>query len=264
MASDDTPSLPAEIEELIQSLYAPEEQSKVRAALLEYGASGLKARAELERIWFDVLHLGRGDSTRVRTLIDQAKLDLHDVMAQEYFPRAGKFYPHAWARRHTVNRDIPEPPPLNTGLLATAEVGFHPPSRDVREGTRKPFAQRTPRVLLLTFSEASKVATAAEKIALLSSHGGVLDLTPLIEYLPLRFLTPQQTLLHCLRDDDAATLKYADNVLSWSGGCTYWNECSRKLARLEKNNESSQISLMDGTTSDQAVIARLRKVSVTL
>ena len=263
MAADNTFSLPAEIDELIRNLYAAEEQSKVRAALLEYGASGSKARAELERIWFDVLHLGRGDSTRVQNLIAEAERDPRDVMAQEYFPRAGKFYPHAWARRHTGNRDVPEPPPLNTGLLATAEVAFHPPSRDVREGTRKPLTQRTPRALLLTFSEACKVHAAAERIDLLSSHAGVLDLTPLIEYLPHQFLTPQQTLLHCLSDDDAATLKYADNVLSWSGGCTYWNECARKLAQFGKNNESAQISLMAGIT-DQAVMARLRKISVAI
>lgn len=262
MAADNTFSLPAEIEELIQNLHAPAEQSEVRAALLKDCVSSSNTKAELERIWFDVLYLGKGDLTCVRNLIAEANRDPRDVMAKEYFPRAGKFYPHAWARRHPVNRDIPEPPPLNTGLLATTELTFHPPSRDVREGPSKPFAQHTPRVLVFTFLDASKVEAAAERMSLLSNHGGTLDLSTSIEDLLHQFITPQQTLLHCLGDDDAQTLEYADNVLSWSGGCTYWNECSRKLIQLGRNNESARVSLMAFTT-DQGVIAQLRKVSAT-
>jgi hypothetical protein len=250
MAEDDALSLPAEFEELIQTLYAEEEQPKVRAAIWEYGSSESKLRPDLERIWFDVLHLGRGDSSRVRSLIEAAKRDPRDVMRHEYFPRDGKFYPHAWARRHAVNRHSPEPPTENPKLLAVAEAAIHAPTRNAHEGK--------PRLLRLTFSEASKVEAAADRISTLSSNADVLDLSPLIEYSPWQYRTPQRTLLCRRRDDDPPTLEYAENVLSWNGSRTYWTECSLKLAQLWKGDENAQIAFKFGA-ANQAVLLHLRK-----
>ena len=252
-ADDDTLSLPAEFEELIQTHYAAEEQPKVRAAILEFGSSESKIGPDLERIWFDILHLGSGDSSRVQSLIETAKRDPRDVMQREYFPRAGKYYPHAWARRHAVNRDTPEPPPVNPNFLAIAESGIRAPARDAHGGQ--------PRLLLLTFSEASKVLTAADKISILSSSADMLDLSPLIEYLPSQFIKPQRTLLRCRIGDGPPTLEYAEHALSWNGSRSYWSECSIKMAGLGKSDVNAQIAFTFGA-ADQAVLVRLRKSSM--
>jgi hypothetical protein len=150
---------------------------------------------------------------------------------------------------------------VNTSLLATAELTFHPPARDAHDGIRGPLAERQPRVLVLTFSEASKVETTADRVFTLANGGGVLELSQSIEY-SSGHPTPQRTFLHCMRNDGMETLEYADNVLSWHGSHIYWNECSRTLAHLGKNNVNAQISLMFGT-ADQAVLVRFRKSSVT-
>jgi hypothetical protein len=254
MADGDTLSLPAEFEELIQTLYALEERTRVRAAILEYVSSGSKSKPDLERIWFDVLHLGQGDFNRVRRLIEVANRDPRDVMQHEYFPRAGKFYPHAWARRHAVNRDSPEPPPENPNVLAIAETGIHAPNRNAHEGQ--------PRLLLLTFSEASKVEAAAARISILSSGTDVLELSPFIEYSPWQFITPERTVLRRRTDDDPPTLEYADSVLSWNGSRTYWSECALKLAQLGKSDINAQITFTFGA-ADQAVLVDLRMSSGT-
>jgi hypothetical protein len=252
MTDDDSSSLPAEVEELIQTLYAGEEQPRVRAAVLEYWSSASASRPDLERICFDVVYLGRGHSTDVQSLIEVAQRDPRDVMQHEYFSRAGKFYPYAWARRHSVNRNSPEPPPENLDLLAVAEADIRAATRNSDDGQ--------PRMLLLTFSEASRVEAAADKIFILSSGADSLDLSPLIEYLPWQFITPQRTLLRCRRDEDPPTLEYAENALSWTGSRGYWSECSQKLAQLGQNNVDTKIVFTFGT-ADQAVLVRLQRTS---
>lgn len=98
-------SLSAELQELMRRLYAPECKPEARAALLAYGAD----RRYCDRVRFDMLYLGEGDVGRVRKLGETAKRDPRDVMTGEYFRRGGRSYPHAWARRHAVNREMPEP-----------------------------------------------------------------------------------------------------------------------------------------------------------
>jgi hypothetical protein len=100
--------LSAELEQLLVQLYAPHDQAAVRALLLSYATTRYAASGpseETDRIQFDLLHLGAGDAGKVRRLAEVATRDPRDVMSGEYFRKEGRSYPHAWARRHAVNRD---------------------------------------------------------------------------------------------------------------------------------------------------------------
>jgi hypothetical protein len=235
MADDDLISLSSELEELIRTLYTPEAQSDVRDALLEYGAG----RPEADRVRFDLLHLGAGDVARVQQLAGLAQRDPRDVMKQEYFWSAGRSYPHPWARRHSVNRDIPEPPPPNPAMIAIARL--------FRGGKTRP------RSLMLAFSDAGLLLAFAGHILTLAREGDVLDLSSVLEY---RWdpKAPERTVLHSLRDGDTEALIYEGNELSWSGNAEYWKDCSIKLKQLGNSTEASQMAMMRDTADQQVLI----------
>ena len=113
MGNDQGPFLSSEIENHMESLFDVQSWPAVRKVLLAY-ADVLpppgRPQEFIERIQFDLLHLSGGDLTKLNQLASVAALDSRDVMAQEYFSVAGRYYPHQWARRHAVNRDADSAP----------------------------------------------------------------------------------------------------------------------------------------------------------
>jgi hypothetical protein len=129
---------------MIRTQYGADAQAEVCAALLEYG--DIRWQSAIDRVRFDVLYLAKGDCARVRQLINVARKDPRDVMGAEYFWRSGHSYPHTWARRHSVNRDMPEAPPPDPAVIAVARF---------QVGTFRGAGR--PRSLFLSFADGEKL-----------------------------------------------------------------------------------------------------------
>jgi hypothetical protein len=254
--------LSEEIQEIVRSQYAPETQANVRAALLEYGVA--RWQFGVERLRFDVLYLARGDYARVRRLIDLAKSDPRDVMSQEYFWRAGRKYPHPWARRHEVNRDEPEAPELDREVIAVASVALPMQQRRGIQGllgkalckaVRRPralFLAPRLRALFLAFDDRNELEEFARRILTLAEDKKKLDLSSALEY---RWdANAPRTVLRRLRGKREETLKYGFGVVSWNGNGEYWRICSRRLMELAQSEVATHLPLMRDTADRQVLI----------
>lgn len=253
--------LSEEIEGLIRAQYAPDTQAMIRAALLQYGVARWEQGAD--RVRFDVLHLAGGDCARVRELIDLAKSDFRDVMTQEYFWRAGHEYPHAWARRHEVNRDRPEAPEPDPSVIALASVAL--PMRKQRgiQGlvgkvlfkiTHKRGLMLRPqlRALFLGFANRAELEEFAGRILTLGEDKKSLDLSSALEY---RW-NPRapRTILRSIRGRKGETLNYKFGVVSWSGDREYWRACSRRVMELSRSEVAAHLRMMQDKADRQVVV----------
>jgi hypothetical protein len=259
----DGPAVPLseEIQALVRAQYAPETQATVCADLLGYGVA--RWEREVDRVRFDVLHLAGGDSARVRKLIDLAKSDFRDVLMQEYFWRAGREYPHTWARLHEVNRDKPEAPRVDPAVIAVASIAIPVQKRRGIQGfvgmamsivTRKPalLLKRRLRGLFLAFANRDELEEFARRILALAEGKKTLDLSPALEY---RWdLKAPRTILRRLHGEKEETLKYAFGVVSWSGSVEYWRACSRKLMELSQSEVAVHIPMMRDSADRQVLI----------
>ncbi len=230
MPHDEAASLSDELEELIGSLYAPLDQSSVRETLMSYAAAN--PRWETDRVQFDLLHLGAGDAKKVGQLAKVAARDPRDVMSGEYFRRAGRSYPHPWARRHAVNRDWAEPPERNPDPLCTAQLFFR-----TQPGGALGRTLRTPS-LNLAFDSEVQLLNFGEQLLSLTGPDRVIDLSRALDFKG-QWL-PESTSLRCVRDGDAATLTCDGNLLIWSGDAGYWAACRATCLRLAESGGGSQ------------------------
>lgn len=234
----------------------------VCAALLQYGVA--RWEQEADRVRFDVLHLADGDCARVRKLIDLAKSDFRDVMSQEYFWRAGHKYPHAWARRHEVNRNRPEAPELDPAVIAVASVALPMQKRRGIQGlvgralyriaprSRTLILTQPLRALILAFANREELEEFARRILTLAEDRKKLDVSPTLEY---RWdAKAPRTILRRLRGEKEETLKYAFGVVSWSGNREYWRTCSRRLMELAEGEVATHLEMMRDTADRQVLI----------
>lgn len=236
--------LSPELEEMLRMQYPPESQAFVRELLLSYAAD--YAGSELDRIQFDVLHLGKGDPVAASELVQLARLDPRDIMTQEYFWVEGVSYPQEWARRHAINRERPEPPPVKAKSLAIGELYFRP--------TAQKKAQLLPS-LTLTFSDWVSLLSFAGKLETILHHGGLLDLTSSLVF--QGGATPQRTILFCTATKKPETLTYDGRDLSWGGSGDYWKECAFRCLELKKSETGSQ-SLIWKAGAAQQIRVQLR------
>jgi hypothetical protein len=234
-------SLSAEVEEILRLRYAPEVQAELRAALVGYSVR--RPGWAPERVQYDVLHLADGDPAKVLRLLGVADQDPRDVMSGEYFWRAGRAYPYDWARRHPVNRDQPEAPPVNPAWIAVAHLtgGWW---------LKQP---RPPRSWFLAFSDADNLRTFASKTATIAENGHDLDLAPVLEY--RRDLhAPEHSVLRCVEDGTPESLHMEGSTLFWDGSAAYWRECSRRVEELAKSVEPADIGMMNIQADQQVLI----------
>jgi len=247
---------------MVRSQFPLETQAEVCAALLEFGSTRWAPAAD--RVRFDVLYLAAGDCARVRQLIDVAKRDPRDVMSREYFWRAGHSYPHAWARRHEVNRDSPAAPELGPEVIAVASVALPMQKRRGIQGVvgralykiaRKPrtlFLRPRLRALLLAFDNRDGLEEFAKRILTLGEGAKELDLSPALEYRWDR--NGPRTILRRLGGEKEETLKYASGAVSWNGNRAYWRACSRRLMALAQSESAAHLSMMRDTADRQVLI----------
>jgi len=250
---------------MVRTQYPPEIQAEVCAALLEFGTTRWNPAAD--RVRFDVLYLAAGDYARVRQLIDVAKRDPRDVMSREYFWRSGHSYPHAWARRHEVNRNSRVAPELGPEVIAVASVALRMQKRRGIPGVvgkalykiaRKPrslFLKPRLRALFLAFDNRDGLEEFAKRILTLGEGEKLLDLSPVLEYRWDR--NGPRTILRRLRGEKEETLKYAFGVVSWNGSREYWRVCSRRLMELAQSDDATHLSMM-GDTADRQVLIGYR------
>jgi len=262
MTNDPAIPLSEEIQEIVRKQHAPEDQANVCAALLEYCLS--RSQSGADRVRFDVLYLAAGDYARVRKLIDTAKRDPRDVMNQEYFWRAGHSYPHAWARRHEVNRNRPEAPELDPAVIAVASVALPMQKRRGIQGlvgralyriaprSRTLILTQRLRALILAFANREELEEFARRILTLAEDRKKLDVSPTLEY---RWdAKAPRTILRRLRGEKEETLKYAFGVVSWSGNREYWRTCSRRLMELAESEVATHLQMMRDTADRQVLI----------
>jgi len=253
--------LSKEIEGLIRAQYASDTQATVCAALLQYGMA--RREQGVDRVRFDVLHLADGDCARVRKLIDLAKSDFRDVMSQEYFWRAGHKYPHAWARRHEVNRDRPEAPELDPSVIALASVALTMRKQRGIQGlvgevlskiTHKRGLLLKPqlRALFLGFANRAELEEFSRRILTLGEDRKSLDLSSALEYRWNPKAPP--TILRSIRGRKEETLIYKFGVVSWSGDCEYWRACSRRAMELAQSEVAAHLRMMQDKAGRQVAI----------
>jgi hypothetical protein len=241
----------AEFREMISIQYRPEAQAEVCAALLMYGESLWQSL--IDRVLFDVLYLAEGDCARLRQLIDAAKQDPRDVINREYFWRAGHIYPHTWARRHAVNRDMPEAPPPDPAVIAVAlfQVGSKGKAGDP-EGATSFLGTGRPRSLFLSFTDGEKLSDLADRMLTLTDDQEMLDLSPTLEY--RRHRNAPRTLVRWLPGQEAETLTYEGGILSWNGNSDYWRVCSRRLSELATSEIAAHLSMMRDSADQRVLI----------
>jgi hypothetical protein len=245
---DDAVSLSSELEELIRGLYAPQEQSSVRATLMSYAAAN--PGAVTDRVQFDLLHLGAGDAEQVKRLAGVAAQDPRDVMSGEYFWTAGRSYPHPWARRHPVNRDWVEPPKQNAEPLCTAELFF----RWQPGGSSGAKPLKLPS-LVLAFANDVSLMSFGNQVLKLTEHDRVIDLSSALQF--QNRLSPESTVLRCVRGGEPETLAYDGEVLTWSGDAEYWTACHFKCLRLAESGDGFR-DMMTGRATGQRIRISLR------
>jgi len=247
---DASVSLSSELAGLIRIHFAPEAHASVRETLLSYAASSHDP--EVDRVQYDLLHLGAGNPDKVRRLADVALMDPRDVMVAEYFRVGARDYPYAWARRHAVNTNWDEPPEKDESLgygefsliRSTNDTGGIPLLRSLR----------------LKFSDSTKLSAFANLLSALAEPGAAVDLSAVIPYRNYRNPSAQQrTKLRCFRDDAPAILSYDGIVLSWDGSAAYWTNCRSMCLKLADAGRG--ILEITPDTASQKVLASLSKIA---
>lgn len=247
--------LSEELLEMIRTQFVTAAQAEVCTALLELENGRPTMQLSADRVLFDVLYLAAGDVARVRRLVNEAKRNPRDVISQEYFWRAGRSYPHTWARRHAVNRNMPEAPQAYQAVNALARLSFHGRRKSEDGHSDRATADRDPlrpRALLLSFADGEKLAELAGTLLALGNDGSALDLSPLLEYRWQR--EAPRTIVQCMPDLESAAVTYADDVLSWNGGSEYWCTCSYRLSELARSEIAAQLLMIRGPEDHEVII----------